>query len=85
MTNKSGTLYTGVTNNLVRRVHEHKAKLIPGFTRKYNINKLIFFETFGTPTEAIAAEKRIKGWTRKRKIDLIERENPKWRDLSADW
>lgn len=85
MTNASKTLYTGVTGNLERRVWEHKNKTAPGFTSKYNITKLVFFESFGDVHEAIAAEKKIKGWTRKKKIDLIEKNNPEWIDLSADW
>ncbi|MCW8818393.1 MAG: GIY-YIG nuclease family protein, partial [Ignavibacteriaceae bacterium] len=68
MTNKSKTLYTGVTNNLVRRVYEHKNKLIEGFTKKYNINKLVYFELFDNPDDAIKREKQIKGWLRKKKI-----------------
>jgi len=67
-TNKSGTLYTGVTNNLERRINEHQNKLIPGFTSKYNINKIIFYQEFSNPNDAIAAEKKIKGWTRRKKI-----------------
>jgi putative endonuclease len=82
MTNKSKTLYTGVTNNLVRRVYEHKNKLIEGFTKKYNINKLVYFELFDNPGDAIKREKQIKGWLRKKKIDLIESMNPEWKDLS---
>jgi putative endonuclease len=82
MTNKSKTLYTGVTNNLVRRVYEHKNKLIEGFTKKYNINKLVHFELFDNPGDAIKREKQIKGWLRKKKIDLIESMNPEWKDLS---
>jgi putative endonuclease len=82
MTNKSKTLYTGVTNNLVRRVYEHKNKLIEGFTKKNNINKLVYFELFDNPDDAIKREKQIKGWLRKKKIDLIESMNPEWKDLS---
>lgn len=85
MTNKSKTLYTGVTNNLTRRVYEHKNKLIPGFTSKYNITKLVYYEIFSEITQAIAREKQIKGWLRKKKIDLIESVNPDWKDLSQDW
>lgn len=85
MTNKSRTLYTGVTNNLQRRVYEHKEKLIPGFTAKYNINKLIYYEIFTDINSAIAREKQIKGWLRKKKIDLIESINPEWKDLSEEW
>jgi len=74
-------LYTGVTNNLERRIFEHKNKLIKGFTSKYNVNKLIWYEEFNSPEEAIAAEKKIKGWTRQKKIDLIKSMNPEFRDL----
>jgi len=82
MTNKSKTLYTGVTNNLTRRVYEHKNKLIDGFTKKYNIHKLVYFELFNNIEDAIRREKQIKGWIRKKKIDLIESMNPDWKDLS---
>jgi len=85
LTNKSRTLYTGVTNDLERRVYEHKQKLIPGFTRKYNISRLVFFEVTPDVRAAISREKQIKGWTRTKKIALIESENPRWRDLSVDW
>jgi len=85
MTNKSKTLYTGMTNDLLRRVYEHKNKLIEGFTKKYNITKLVFFEETSDVNEAIALEKKIKGWTRAKKIALIESENPHWLDLSRDW
>ncbi len=80
-TNKSNTLYTGMTNNLSRRMYEHQYKIVSGFTAKYNINKLIYFQEFNTPEEAIAAEKKIKGWTRKKKIQLIKSINPTFRDL----
>lgn len=82
MTNKSKTLYTGVTNNLMRRVYEHKNKLVEGFTKKYNITKLVYLELFNNPDDAIRREKQIKGWIRKKKIDLIESMNPDWKDLS---
>jgi putative endonuclease len=82
MTNKSRTLYTGVTNNLERRVHEHKQKLIPGFTTKYNISRLVYFEATQDVRAAIEREKQIKGWLRRKKIALIESVNPKWEDLS---
>lgn len=74
-------LYTGVTNNLLRRVYEHRNKMIDGFTKKYNVSKLVYSETFNTPTEAIVIEKKIKGWTRKKKVALIEAKNPDWKDL----
>jgi len=83
MTNTNNTvLYTGVTNNLERRVYEHKNKLIEGFTNKYNVNKLIYYEEFRDSYSAINREKQIKGGSRKKKIQLIERENPTWKDLS---
>jgi putative endonuclease len=85
MTNHSGTLYTGVTNNLERRVYEHKHKLIPGFTCKYNITRLVFFESGTDINDAIMREKQIKGWLIKKKIALIEKENPNWEDLASDW
>lgn len=85
MTNKSRTLYTGVTNNLERRVGEHKSKAIPGFTSKYNITKLVYYEEGSDINVAIAREKQIKGWLRAKKIALIESTNPEWRDLSEDW
>ncbi len=75
MTNKSRTLYTGVTNNLERRVSEHRQKLIPGFTNKYNITLLVYYEVFEDIREAIAREKQIKGWLRAKKIALIESVN----------
>ncbi|MCK4403871.1 MAG: GIY-YIG nuclease family protein [candidate division Zixibacteria bacterium] len=85
MTNKSRTLYTGVTSNLIRRVYEHKNKLVDGFTKKYNITKLVYYEVTNEATSAIAREKQIKGWLRKKKIALIESVNPQWKDLSEEW
>ena len=85
MTNKSRTLYTGVTNNLERRVYEHKNKLIEGFTKKYNITKLVYYEISNDVEAAIAREKQIKGWLRRKKIVLIESANPQWKDLSEGW
>jgi len=85
MTSASGTLYTGMTNNLERRVFEHKHKLSPGFTQKYNVNRLVYFETFSQVQDAIAREKEIKGWIRKKKVVLIESVNPTWVDLSEEW
>lgn len=82
MTNKSRTLYTGVTNDLARRVYEHKQKLLPGFTSKYNITKLVYFEATEDVYAALNREKQIKGWLRDRKIALIEAANPDWKDLS---
>jgi len=81
-TNKNNTvLYTGITNDLERRMFEHNNKLIPGFTSKYNVNKLIWYENFNSPEEAISAEKKIKGWTREKKLNLIKSINQNFNDL----
>ena len=85
MTNRSKMLYTGVTNNLMRRVYEHKKKLVPGFTRRYNLTQLVYFETSYDIRVAIRREKHIKGWLRAKKRALIKSTNPKWDDLSAEW
>jgi putative endonuclease len=85
MASKSRVIYTGVTSNLQRRVYEHKNKLIPGFTSKYNVNRLVYYETTSEAKAAIAREKQIKGWLREKKIALIEADNPAWRDLSDSW
>lgn len=86
MTNrKKGVLYTGVTNNLERRVYEHKHKLISGFTSKYNCKRLVYYDSSSDIKGAIATEKQIKGWLRKKKIALIESMNPEWKDLSEEW
>ena len=85
MAGKFRTLYTGVTNNLERRVLEHKGKLVPGFTSKYNINHLVYYETFGDIRDAIKREKKIKGWLRAKKVALIVAGNPTWKDLSQGW
>jgi putative endonuclease len=85
ITNKSKTLYVGMTNNLNRRMFEHKNKIIEGFTKKYNIDKLVYFETFTNAYEAIRREKQIKGWLRIKKINLIEEMNPGWNDLGDEW
>ncbi len=82
VTNKKNTvLYTGVTNNLRRRVYEHKEKLVEGFTKKYNITKLVYCEVFDRIEDAIMREKQIKGGSRQKKIDLINSMNKDWRDL----
>ena len=85
MTNRSRTLYTGMTSDLKRRVYEHKHKLMPGFTSKYNITQLMYFEETTDVKAAIAREKQIKGWVRAKKIALIESINPDWQDLSGEW
>lgn len=77
----NNVLYTGVTNDLVRRVYEHKNKLFKGFTKKYNIEHLVYYEMYENIDEAITIEKQIKGWTRKKKNDLITQFNPLWKDL----
>ena len=77
-------LYTGMTNNIERRIYEHKHKLIAGFSSKYNLVKIVYLQEFPKPEEAIAAEKKIKGWTRKKKEQLIESINPGWKDISED-
>jgi putative endonuclease len=85
MTNRrDGVLYTGVTSDLRRRVYEHKEKLVAGFTARYNLDKLVYFEIAEDPGAAIAREKQIKAGPRRKKIDLIEGMNPGWRDLSED-
>jgi putative endonuclease len=78
---RHGTLYLGVTNDLVRRVHEHKTKIIPGFTRRYGIDRLVWFEIYDDPVTTISREKELKKWRRDWKIRLIEEQNPEWRDL----
>jgi putative endonuclease len=85
MTNPWHTLYVGITRNLVLRTYEHKQKLIPGFTARYNLAKLVYYEATSDVDAAIAREKQIKGWLRKRKIALIESMNPRWEDLSLAW
>lgn len=82
MTNRpDGTVYIGVTNDLVRRVFEHREGMTPGFTKKYNLTRLVYFEAFDDPANAILREKQMKKWNRSWKIDLIERGNREWADL----
>ena len=85
VTNRSKTLYTGVTNNLQRRMYEHKQHLMAGFTSKYDLTRLVYFEETSDVYTAIAREKQIKGWLRTKKVALIESMNPDWRDLSEEW
>ena len=85
MTNRSGTLYTGVTNDLVRRVWQHKQKLVPGFAARYTIDRLIYFEECPDVQSAIVREKQIKAWRRAKKLQLVESTNPQWEDLSEGW
>ena len=81
----SRTIYIGVTNDLVRRVHEHKMKELRGFTATYKVSRLVWFEESANPSDAIAREKQLKNWRRDKKIQLIESVNPSWDDLSAEW
>ena len=78
---RNGTLYLGVTNDLVRRVYEHKNKVVRGFTQQYGVDRLVWFEIYDDPTNAIAREKVIKKWRRAWKLRLIEQSNPQWVDL----
>lgn len=81
MRNKSGTFYIGITSSIKKRVWEHKQQLVEGFTKKYNINQLIYIEEYKDPNTAIAREKQLKNWNRKKKIDLIIKINPKFEDI----
>jgi putative endonuclease len=82
---RSRTLYVGVTNDLVRRMHEHKHKLVPDFTSRYKIDRLVYFEMTPDVRSAIVREKQIKAWRREKKVDLIHAINPTWNDLSEGW
>jgi len=77
----NNVLYVGITNDLIRRVYEHKNKLIEGFTEKYNVDKLVYYELFNDPINAITREKQLKGYSRKKKVELINSFNPEWKDL----
>ena len=81
---RNGTLYVGVTNDLTRRMSEHKSKCVPGFTRKYRVDKLVYFEEYPSILEARARERALKRWDRAWKLALIEEMNPQWRDLSEE-
>ena len=85
MTNTSKTLYTGVTSDLSRRVYEHRHRLVPEFTSRYHIDRLVHAEPFSEVRDAIAREKQIKGWLRVKKLALITQSNPEWRDLGEEW
>ncbi|MGA2137691.1 MAG: GIY-YIG nuclease family protein [Verrucomicrobiia bacterium] len=85
LVSKSRVLYVGLTNDLERRLFDHRQKIIEGFTSKYNVNRLAYYEYFENIRDAIAREKQIKGWRREKKLALIESMNPQWRDLSAEW
>ena len=81
---KQGTLYLGVTNDIVRRVYEHKTRAVTGFSSRYNVHRLVWFEYYDAPVDAIAREKELKKWRRAWKVSLIEKDNPDWRDLYSD-
>ena len=85
MANLARTLYTGVTSNLERRVYEHRQGVVPGFTSQYAVKRLVYFEATPDILAAIAREKQIKGWVRRKKLDLIGSLNPEWQDLAAPW
>ena len=85
LSNASRMLYVGVTNDLMRRMSEHRQKLHPGYAARYNIKQLVYYETFNSIESAILREKEIKGWVRGRKDALIRSMNPKWRDLCEEW
>ena len=85
MASRSRNLYTGMTNSLRRRVFEHKNDLIEGFTKRYKIHRLVYFERFKYVKKAIAREKEIKAWNRAKRVALIQASNPTWEDLAADW
>ena len=85
MASKTRVIYTGMTNNLERRVYEHKGKLFKGFTSRYNITRLVYYEYTNDVNAAILREKEIKAWRREKKIKLIESTNPEWQDLSDGW
>ena len=78
-------IYIGVTSNLKKRLYEHRNDLADGFTKKYNVHKLVYFEESTDVNSAIAREKQLKGWTRKKKNQLIQKANPEWKDLSSNW
>ncbi len=82
---KNGTLYIGVTNDLERRIFEHKNKLIEGFTKRYDLTQLVYFESYQYVSDAIKREKSMKKWKRQWKINLIKEENSEWKDLAKDW
>ena len=81
---RNGTLYVGVTSNLSRRIAEHKSKLVPGFTRTHGVDKLVYFEGYDSILDARQQERRLKRWQRTWKLDLIEKQNPMWRDLAEE-
>ncbi|MHC4139346.1 MAG: GIY-YIG nuclease family protein [Planctomycetota bacterium] len=86
LTNKTDkVLYIGITSNLIRRIYEHKNKLVEGFTKKYNLSKLVYFETTNDVNSALIREKQLKNWHRDWKLNIINKHNPDWKDLSEEW
>ena len=85
MSSKTKVIYTGVTSDLIGRVYQHKNGLFQGFTKRYNVDKLVYYAETNDIMEAICFEKKIKGWLRSKKIDLIESQNPEWKDLAKYW
>ncbi len=85
MSSKSGTLYTGMTSDFENRVYQHKNILMKGFTKKYDVNRLVYFEETGDVDSAIAKEKQIKSWRSSKKVEMIKSMNPTWKDLSENW
>ena len=85
MASRSLTLYTGITNNIYRRVIQHKQGEIDGFTKRYNVNRLVYYEVFHQVGDAIAREKQVKSWTRAKRLTLIKTRNPAWQDLAEGW
>ncbi len=85
LASKAGVLYTGITNDLYNRTFQHKEKVNPGFTKKYQVDSLVYYETFSTPLAAIKREKQIKSYRREKKVALIDSTNPAWADLSEGW
>ena len=85
LTSRTGTLYIGITGYIDRRIPQHKMDSIEGFTEKYKVHRLVYYETFGYVLNAISREKQLKGWRREKKIALIEKTNPRWQDLSEHW
>ena len=85
MASQSGTLYVGMTNDIKKRVYQHKNHLITGFTDKYNVDQLLYVDTTSDPVSAIRREKQLKKWRREKKVALLDLQNPDWKDLSEDW
>jgi putative endonuclease len=85
MSNRSGTLYVGMTNDIERRVHEHKYERIDGFTKRYKTTRLVYYEDYPDAWSAIEREKQVKSWRRSKKVELIQEMNPTWKDLAEGW